>query len=186
MIIQKSYRFYAAHRNEELHDKCRNLHGHRYGLRCFFEVERNGAISTLFGDFDSKIEPFLKAEYDHATLINVHDTLYESLCDHMRRTGETLKLKRFEAPTSVENLAYQLFTEITALGFRLSRLEVQETDTSVLVYNREDWIADQRLFTQRASVSVPLSESGCAPECEPDRISPRTVCSQPVAQDRQG
>lgn len=43
MIIQKDYKFYAAHRNEELQDKCRNLHGHRYGINCFFEVERTGA-----------------------------------------------------------------------------------------------------------------------------------------------
>ena len=60
MIIQKQYKFYAAHRNEQLLDKCRNLHGHRYGLVCFFEVERDGALSTLFGDFDDKIEPLIK------------------------------------------------------------------------------------------------------------------------------
>lgn len=63
----------------------------------------------------------------------------------MRRTGEELKLKLFDAPTSVENLAYRLFTEITELGFHLNRLEVRETDTSVVVYTREDWVAD-RLF----------------------------------------
>jgi 6-pyruvoyltetrahydropterin/6-carboxytetrahydropterin synthase len=146
MIIEKSYKFYAAHRNEELEDKCRNLHGHRYAIRCFFEVERSGSISTLFGDFDAKIEPFLKAQYDHAMLINVNDPLHESLRLHTERTGEVLKMKRFRVPTSVENLAYQLFTEITDLGFRLLRLEVQETDTSVVIYTREDWIADSRLF----------------------------------------
>lgn len=144
MIIQKEYKFYAAHRNEELTDKCRNLHGHRYGVRCFFEVERTASYSTLFGDFDGRIEPFLKAEYDHGMLINVHDSLYESLCDHMRRTGETLKLKTFDRPTSVENLAHQLFTEITEMGFRLSRLEIRETDTSVVEYTREDWVTDNR------------------------------------------
>jgi 6-pyruvoyltetrahydropterin/6-carboxytetrahydropterin synthase len=148
VIIQKDYKFYAAHRNEELTDKCRNLHGHRYGIRCFFEVERTASYSTLFGDFDSRIEPFLKQEYDHAMLINVHDPLYDTLCDHMRRTGESLKLKRFERPTSVENLAHQLFGEITALGFHLNRLEVRETDTSVLEYGRQDWIADNRAFAR--------------------------------------
>ena len=151
MIIQKQYKFYAAHRNEELDDKCRNLHGHRYGITCFFEVERTGALTTLFADFDSKIEPFLKAEYDHGMLIHVNDPLYESLCDHMRRTGDVLKLKRFAEPTSVENLACRLFTEITDLGFRLNRLEVQETDTSVVIYTREDWIADNRVGDHTAS-----------------------------------
>jgi 6-pyruvoyltetrahydropterin/6-carboxytetrahydropterin synthase len=144
MIIKKSYKFYAAHRNEELQDKCRNLHGHRYGLRCFFRVKRKGSISTLFGDFDEEIEPFLKREYDHAMLIHVNDPLYEALCDYVERTGDSLKLKRFEVPTSVENLAHQLFSEISAMGFTLERLEVQETDTSTVVYTRNDWMSSNR------------------------------------------
>ena len=53
-------------------------------------------------------------------------------------------MKLFDAPTSVENLAYQLFTEITELGFRLNRIEVRETDTSVVIYTREDWVEDSR------------------------------------------
>lgn len=154
MIIQKDYKFYAAHRNEELNDKCRNLHGHRYGIRCFFEVERNGAISTLFADFDQKVEPLLKQQYDHGMLINANDPLYETLCEHMRRTGENLKLKVFNVPTSVENLAHRLFTEITDLGFRLARLEIKETDTSVVSYTREDWIEDNRYFTRAPAERV--------------------------------
>ena len=154
MIIQKDYKFYAAHRNEELPDKCRNLHGHRYGLTCFFEVERNGSISTLFGDFDGKIEPLLKNEYDHGMLINVNDPLYETLIDHQRRTGECFRLKKFDGPTSIENLAFKLFAEITDLGFRLAKIELRETDTSVLSYTREDWVEDVRWFASQANVST--------------------------------
>jgi 6-pyruvoyltetrahydropterin/6-carboxytetrahydropterin synthase len=75
-------------------------------------VKRNGAISALFEDFDSRIEPFLTTEYDHGMMIHVNDRLYDTLRDHMRRTGEELKLKEFDSPTPVENLAYRLFTEI--------------------------------------------------------------------------
>ncbi len=149
MIIQKEYKFYAAHRNEELQDKCRNLHGHRYGITCFFEVERTGALTTLFADFDSQVEPFLKAVYDHGMMIHVEDPLYETLVSHTQRTGEQLKLKRFERPTTVENLAHQLFSEITEMGFHLNRLEVRETDTSVVSYSREDWVNDNRYFARR-------------------------------------
>ena len=149
MIIQKQYKFYAAHRNETLQDKCSNLHGHRYGVRCFFEVERSGDISTLFGDFDAKVEPWLKQRYDHGLLINRHDALYETLQDHMARTGEDLRPNVFDGPTSVENLCHKLFTEITAMGFRLDRLEVQETDTSTVAYTRDDWVRDNRYFAQR-------------------------------------
>ncbi len=144
MIIEKEYKFYAAHRNEQLADKCCNLHGHRYGLKCSFEVERQGSYSTLFGEFDSKIEPLLKNEYDHGMLIHTADPLYQSLLDHCERTGERLRLNLFDAPTTVENLACKLFSEITEMGFRLVSIEVRETDTSVVVYTREDWIADCR------------------------------------------
>jgi 6-pyruvoyltetrahydropterin/6-carboxytetrahydropterin synthase len=153
MIIQKEYKFYAAHRNEELQDKCRNLHGHRYGIICFFEVERTGALTTLFGDFDEKIEPWLKTEYDHGMMIHKGDTLYETLLSHMDRTGEELKLKLFDGPTTVENLAHKLFSEITEMGFTLNRLEVRETDSSVIIYTREDWVADNRLFAVKPTRS---------------------------------
>ena len=148
MIIRKKYKFYAAHRNEDLHDKCRNIHGHRYGIICSFEVERNGSISTLFSDFDAKIEPFLKSYYDHAMLINVNDPLYLTLCDHMKRTGEDFRFKKFNEPTSVENLSWHLFGEITAMGFILVQLEVKETDSSVFVYSKQDWLNDKSTFLQ--------------------------------------
>lgn len=153
MIIQKQYKFYAAHRNETLQDKCRNLHGHRYGLRCHFEVERDGDISTLFGDFDAQIEPWLKEHYDHGMLINIDDPLYETLLNHMQRAGEKLRLKVMNGPTSVENLCHLLFSEITQMGFRLALLEVQETDTSIISYTREDWIADNRHSARRKTLS---------------------------------
>lgn len=151
MQIEKDYKFYAAHRNEELTDKCRNLHGHRYGIRCVFQVQRTSSYSTLFGDFDRQIEPFLRERYDHAMLINVHDPLYESLSQHTARTGEKLKLVEFDRPTSVENLAQRLFTEITEMGFHLDWIEVRETDTSLVRYTREDWVADSRRFAGQRS-----------------------------------
>ena len=149
MIIRKEYKFYAAHRNEDLHDKCSNIHGHRYGIICFFEVERNGSISTLFSDFDAKIEPYLKSNYDHAMLINVNDPLYLTLCDHMKRTGEDFRFKKFNEPTSVENLSWYLFSEITAMGFILAKIEVKETDSSVFVYSKQDWLNDKSTFFKK-------------------------------------
>lgn len=158
MIIQKQYKFYAAHRNEELQDKCRNIHGHRYGLTCFFEVERTGNLTTLFGDFDEQIEPLIKNEYDHGMLIHRYDPLFQTLQLHAERTGEEFRLKVLDFPTSVENLCFVLFTEITSLGFRLNRIEVRETDTSVVEYTREDWVADNRRFSesQRETSGAPL------------------------------
>ncbi len=146
MIIQKDYKFYAAHRNEELDDKCRNIHGHRYGVRCFFLVKREGSISTLFSNFDDKIEPLFREQYDHAMLINVHDPLYATLLKHCEEHGEVFRLKTLSQPTSVENLCFTIFGEISAMGFHMVKLELRETDTSWIEYSREDWVEDQRLF----------------------------------------
>jgi 6-pyruvoyltetrahydropterin/6-carboxytetrahydropterin synthase len=88
-------------------------------------------------------------------LINVNDSLYETLCEHMRRTGECFKLREFDAPTSVENLAHMLFNDITEMGFHLTRLEVRETDSSVVIYTREDWIADSRYFAEQRERPAP-------------------------------
>lgn len=151
MIIRKEYKFYAAHRNETLRDKCSNIHGHRYGLRIHFEVERDGDISTLFGDFDAKVEPWLKQNFDHGMLINRNDPLYQTLLDHCERTGESFRLKVIDGPTSVENLAWVMFSEITEMGFRLDRIEIQETDTSTVLYTREDWVKDNRHFANSSA-----------------------------------
>ena len=62
----------------------------------------------------------------------------------MERTGERLRLKVLDGPTSVENLAWVMFSEIVEMGFRLDRIEIQETDTSTLLYTREDWVRDNR------------------------------------------
>ena len=100
------------------------------------------------------MEPWLKEYYDHGMLININDPLHESLKDHCRRTGESFKMKLFNGPTSVENLAWMLFSEITEMGFCLSHIEVRETDTSVISYTREDWIRDNRYFASVRSPAV--------------------------------
>lgn len=133
--------------------KCRNLHCHRRGLRCHFEVERDGDISAFWVDFHSQIELWLKENYDHGMLINIHDSLYETLQQHMARTGETFRLKVIDGPTSVENLCHLLFTEITRMRFHLAVLEFEQTDTSDIHYTREDWIVDNRRFASRRSHS---------------------------------
>ena len=146
MLISKEFKFYAAHRNEEIGGKCANLHGHRYGIICKFEVRRVSSISTLFSEFDDRVGRLIAEQYDHGMLIHRGDTLFTTLSQHEREFGETLKMKVLEGPTSVENLAYTLFSEISALGFRLLKLEVKETDTSTVEYSLEDWKRDRSRF----------------------------------------
>jgi hypothetical protein len=96
--------------------------------------------------FDEKIESYIKFHYDHAMLININDPLYLTLCDHMKRTGEDFRFKKLNEPTSVENLSWHLFSEITAMGFILAKIEVKETDSSVFIYSKQDWLKDNQTF----------------------------------------
>lgn len=152
MLITKAFKFYAAHRNEEIGGKCANLHGHRYGLKCHFEVHRQNSISTPFSAFDERVGRLISQSYDHGMLIHKGDPLYHTLKQHMRAHDEQFKLKLLEGPTSVENLAYTLFSEISALGFCLVKIEIQETDTSHLEYSLSDWKADRAKFAWRCEV----------------------------------
>ena len=79
MLIEKQYKFYAAHRNEELTDKCRNLHGHRYGLRCCLRGRADGVVLDAVRRLRRQDRTAPEKQYDHALLINVHDPLYETL-----------------------------------------------------------------------------------------------------------
>ncbi len=131
-----------AHRNEELADKCSRLHGHAYRFVCHFKVIRQpgSAITTLFNDFDSKVEVMFKNEFDHRMLLNKNDPLFDVLDDH-DLLGE-LDPRVLPFPSSVENLAFYLFGKILFFGFNLQTLEIKETDTSTVIYSLEDYNKD--------------------------------------------
>jgi 6-pyruvoyltetrahydropterin/6-carboxytetrahydropterin synthase len=142
MLIKKEYRFYAGHRNQDLKDRCSRHHGHLYRLFCFFNVKRHGSITTLFGDFDNKIEPFLKNKLDHRTFIDINDNLYQTYQWHKKTFNEDLGEIPFPFPSSVENVSFYIFDAITNLDIKLDKIELQETVTSTLIYEYADYIAD--------------------------------------------
>jgi len=80
MEVIKNYHFYAAHRNETLDDKCKNIHGHTYyvDVKLRFQTPKNNEITMLFSDVDKLIDPIIKG-FDHGMLINVFDPLYPYL-----------------------------------------------------------------------------------------------------------
>lgn len=143
MKIKKEYKFYAGHRNADLADKCYRPHGHDYRIFCVFDVVRNGSITTLFGDFDSKIEPWLKNEFDHRFLIDKNDPLKKYFDLYEKEEGKDLGYKELPFATSVENLCYFIFKHIKEeFGFDISELQIQETRTSTVIYTLDDYQQD--------------------------------------------
>ena len=135
--VVKTYHFYAAHRNEELCDKCLNLHGHTYYITCWFDLPLSdkGNITVLFGDIDAKVEPIIKGEYDHGMIIHDKDPLYECLQNFCKEQGTTFKFKVLPYPTSVENVAKTLYHEIKEkTGLNIVKLAIKETTSSTIEY----------------------------------------------------
>jgi 6-pyruvoyltetrahydropterin/6-carboxytetrahydropterin synthase len=137
--IIKDYHFYTAHRNENLRDKCRNIHGHTYylkiGLRFLtseFNVE--SGIYLNFNDVDAHMEPLVKS-LDHATLVSKKDSLLvECVSQYPDIFG---KIVLMPEATSVENLTQFIANLIrtTPLGKNLAFISIKETTTSEVVLN---------------------------------------------------
>ncbi len=130
IVLEKRYHFYAAHRNQHLQDKCRNIHGHTYYVTTYFSFDQpdNSGITVLFSDVDRKVEPLIKA-LDHALLLDVNDPIYQVLRD------QDILIRTFDVPTSVENLCQYLYNSIRNItGLPLTRIDIQETTTSIVRY----------------------------------------------------
>jgi len=144
MKITKEYKMYYGHRNQELKDKCFRPHGHDAKIFITFNVERHGNITTLFGDFDKEIEPFFKDEFDHRFVIDKNDPLLPYFEQFEKDRGEDLGLKIIPFASSVENVCYYIFDEITQrFGFDIEKINYHETRTSNIEYHKSDYLKDQ-------------------------------------------
>lgn len=138
--IERKYHFYAAHRNQSLAGKCRNIHGHRYGVVLVIEPGRTEAgVTMLFDDIDRLVDPILE-EYDHGLLIDINDPLYQVLTS----LDDQTKMLRLNRETSVENLAASLFAKFDSVGLPMVEVRIQETDSSILIYDKQDHERDRQ------------------------------------------
>lgn len=154
MIFERSFHFYAAHRNQHLEDRCAGLHGHRYQVEYQVEVHRRLEhgfnVSTLFSDFDPT-EASWKRYFDHALLLDSNDPITEPLL-HLART-DTMRVhwrvRQMDMPTSVENLTFVLFRrmelDLLPIG-KLLQIKVRETDSTALIYDAADFRKDLSRF----------------------------------------
>lgn len=132
MKITRRYRFYAAHRNQYLNDKCSRLHGHRYGVEVtlqFATASQGTGVAMLFGHIDNLLSPVFEA-LDHRTLLHMLDPLVGAL-----PASHTVVL---EFPTSAENLAAWLLQECVRRESRCVELALTETDSGTVTVGLED------------------------------------------------
>lgn len=130
MRVARRFRFYAAHRNPCLSDKCARLHGHRYGVEVEIEVSPgHGGIGILFAKIDEALSAIFEA-LDHHTLLS-HDDPFTVFIP----TEQTVI---FPFPTSAENLAAWLLARCRAKIPGCVSLSLTETDSSTIKATIED------------------------------------------------
>lgn len=144
--IEKKYHFHAAHRNEKLDDKCRNLHGHTYHVVVRFnslKVTDESGVSIKFADLDAIVEPIIK-DLDHTTLIHENDLLLRWIKDFNERQPDlATSVKEFPYVTSAENIAAYILNAVKYAaqdaGYKGLQFEVslQETTSSIVHFSYE-------------------------------------------------
>lgn len=135
MRLTKTFKFYAAHRNQHLDGKCRNIHGHRYSLEVQWMLQSpdESGVSTLFEAAEEIIQPIVH-RYDHALLLDANDPCAQALLDS-QACGKVVMMN---GATSVENLCLDLYEQMviacvgTPLESRLIEITVRETDSSAI------------------------------------------------------
>jgi 6-pyruvoyltetrahydropterin/6-carboxytetrahydropterin synthase len=131
MLIERRYRFYAAHRNLGLGGKCARLHGHRYGIAVKVKVARGKhGVGIAFEEIDALLAPVFAA-FDHRTLLHCDDPLAIS------GTIEGAVILPFEPST--ERIAVQLLAMCCQVLDECVSIEVTETDSATVVATQEDF-----------------------------------------------
>lgn len=170
MIIEKKFHFYAGHRNETLEGKCFSPHGHLYRVTLSFAVRRdpeNPSVTQLFSSFDP-IQEYLQEVWDHSFIINKDDPLLRNLKEFEKQNDTKIKLVVLQKTPSVENICFVLFRVIVEQFPNLIQIAVQETESSTILYNVDDFKLDAEAVIAEESMHDCMdhfTEAGLCPVC---------------------
>lgn len=142
--VQKSFHFYAAHRNAGVSEdnKCFGLHGHTYHVDLVFgtfsEADLDDAGMTIdFGAIDAEVIKPLHDELDHSTLLSIEDF------DRIAGQVEFIrKMVVMPTETSVEHLCVWIYERIMKLNARygalVTKIKIRETESSEIEFTPDD------------------------------------------------
>lgn len=128
--------FDAAHFLTNYDGKCENLHGHRWRVIAWIEVEHlQGSGQELdmvvdFSDFKHALRS-LTEEFDHMFIVEEG-----SLAPATMAALESETFKLFVVPwrTTSENFARHFFDRLAGMGFPVTKVEVDETPNNCAYY----------------------------------------------------
>ena len=130
--------FDASHFLTDYHGKCENLHGHRWRVVAYLEVEQLQAEGTCkdmvvdFGDFKAALRR-LTDQLDHRFLVEEGSLAPDTLACLER---EGFKLLEMPFRTTAENLAKWFFDALSEMGLPVAQVDVYETPANCAIYRR--------------------------------------------------
>jgi len=128
--------FDAAHFLSDYDGKCENLHGHRWRVIAWIEIDElqtSGQEKDMvvdFGDFKRALRS-LVAQFDHMFIVEEGSLAPETIA---ALESETFKLLVVPWRTTSENFARHFFDELVEMGFPVTRVEVDETPNNCAYY----------------------------------------------------
>ena len=131
--------FDASHFLTDYHGKCENLHGHRWRVVAYHEVETLQTEGTCkdmvvdFGDFKSALRE-LTESLDHRFLIE-KDSLGADTLACLEREGFSLLEMPFR--TTAENLAKWFFDALAEKNLPVAQVDVYETPNNCAFYRKD-------------------------------------------------
>ena len=130
--------FDAAHFLTDYHGKCENLHGHRWRVVVYLEVETLQSEGTMkgmvldFGDFKREVRA-LAETLDH-TFIVEEGSLKPQTLACLEDEGFTQSIVPFRS--TAENLAHWFSDRLVERGLPVSQVDVYETPSNCAIYRR--------------------------------------------------
>lgn len=128
--------FDSAHFLTDYYGKCENLHGHRWRLEVTLaqeELQTEGTMRDMVLDFGvfKKAVRTAAEELDHTFLVE-EGSLSPATIEALEGEGFALTILPFR--TTAENLARYFFDKLTADGFPVEQVEVDETPNNRAFY----------------------------------------------------
>lgn len=128
--------FDAAHFLSDYDGKCENLHGHRWRVVAYLEVEelhKEGQDKDMvldFGDFKKALRSLTEA-WDHSFIVEEGSLAPQTIkC----LEEESFKLSMVPFRTTAENFARYFFGKLAEQGLPVSQVDVYETPNNCATY----------------------------------------------------
>lgn len=128
--------FDAAHFLAHYHGKCENLHGHRWRVEARIAAETlqeegdEAGMVVDFAAFKRELRE-LAAAFDHAFIVE-EGTLADDTLACLQREGFALTTVPWR--TTAENFARHFADELSARGYHVTAVEVDETPENRAIY----------------------------------------------------